>query len=559
MKKIVFLFFFIYLFANPLYNSNQWKALLHYDNKFQITDKNFYISKKPSLKNEFFADIKAFKQKKYQCKFPARKLFIEKKLHIKFPKQKCPNLNIYKQKVPIDNIYLVFASENINSPSSMMGHTFFKFEGYKNNREIAHAISFFTMINTTNPIKLIYENLIPGMNGYFILRPYNDILYNYLVNENRNIWEYKLKLSPFEKKMIFYHTWELKGIKQKYYFTSYNCASVLYYILASAKPQLYNQKKLWITPLNLIKIVNKNKMIQKAELLPSDEWFIKLLEQKLTLKQIYEIKQNIKNNNFKFFIKHKNNFYLITLAKVYINYLNKNKYNNLQQKLNNIDFNYSLDLSKYKNPVKTPPERDISFSIFRDNKNYLKISFLPASHTLNDYNKEYFNESQLKIGYTELLINNKQILLNNFTIYNMINLLPFDILTTPLSYDFDLSLKRDYDTDLNKKLFFNTKIGIGYDFNILKDINLYFLLNGGIRYSNHTQFTYSPKIGMLVYEIFNSKLNLSYQPTFINNKKAYNKYNISQNIYLKNNYKFFINFSKINTKKEIEFGISKLF
>jgi len=563
MKKIIFLLFFTFLFSQDLsfiYNSNQWKSLLHYDKKFLINDQNFYISKKRSLKDELFADIKAFENGTYECKFPARKLFIEKQLNIKFPIEKCPNLEIYEKKVPIDKIFLVFASENIKDPSSMMGHTFFKFEGIRNNHNYSHAISFYTLINTANPLKLIYENTIPGMKGLFVLRPYREVLYNYLLNENRNIWEYQLKLTPFQKKMIFYHTWELKGIKQKYYFTSYNCASVIFYILSSANPKLIDKKNLWITPLGLIKIVYKSHMIQKAEILPSDEWFIKLLENELSFDDIYKLKNDIISKNYANFRnlkKTKKNFYYITLAEVYMNY-KRNNDKVLKQILKNYNFNYSLDLSKYKNPVKTPPERQIGISFFKDDNKYLNLSFLPASHTLNDNNREYFNESQLKIGYVSILINQNKILLNNFTIYNMINLIPYDILTNPISYNFNLTIDREYTSNTNKKLYFRVNAGIGYDVNIFTDINLFSLFNIGLRYNKKIDTIMYPKIGFLMYEIFHSKMQFYYEPIFKNQKFFYNKYYLSQNIFLKNNYTLFANVTK-DKRTNLEIGIKKLF
>jgi len=564
MKKNFFLFFFLsYLYAinySVIYNSYKWKALLHYDNKFNIKDKNFYISKTPTLKKEFFATLNAFQQGKYQCKFPARKLFLEKELNITFPTSKCPKLKTYLDKVPIDKIYLVFSSENIKDPSSMMGHTFFKFEGKRKDGFIAtHAISFYTMINTINPVKLIYENTIPGMNGYFVLRPYKEVLYNYLVNENRNVWEFKLKLNKFERKMIALHSWELKDIKQKYYFTSYNCANVIYDIISTAKP--IKKYQLWLTPLELIKITNQEKLIQKANLYPSDEWFIKLLENELTFKEIYQLKKNVLNQNIKAFELNntKKSFYKITLAKVYINYLKNNNLLTLKQALYNKKFKYSIDLSKYKNPLKTPPERQVTFSVVKENENFLKLSFLPASHTLNDNNREYFNESELKIGYISILFNKNKILLNNFSIYSMTNLIPYDILTNPFSYSFNISLDREYDKNLDKRLYFNCNAGLGYDINIANDINLYILGKIKIRTHNKIDLLYYPKFGILMYEIFNSKLNFHYKPVFIRNSLLYNELSLTQTFYLRNNRKIFFKVQKIDNKTEIETGFVWLF
>ncbi|MDQ7066828.1 MAG: DUF4105 domain-containing protein [Sulfurimonas sp.] len=170
----------------------------------------------------------------------------------------------------------------------MMGHTFLKFSG-KNlrGREVAHAVTFYTVIESMNPLTLIYQNTISGMKGMFALQPYKKTKENYLQKENRNVWEYKLSLSSYRKKLIYYHAWELKGIEMSYYFTSYNCATVIYNMLSLANPKIYNQKKLWITPLDTVKFLYKYDLIKESQLFPSNTWLVKMLEDTKNRSQHY--------------------------------------------------------------------------------------------------------------------------------------------------------------------------------------------------------------------------------------------------------------------------------
>lgn len=594
MIRIILLFIpFIFLFAKSdnqsyvlnlalqkhLYKMPVFKSLLFYKDKFYINDNKFYLSSNRDLKSELIADIKGFFEKKDkfkninnhpQCKFPARFMFIKKELNLSnsiFPKINCPALTEYKQKAPAKNIYMVFASANIKSPSSMMGHTFFKFEGTYKNQKTSHAISFYTFINTINPFKLIYENIASGMKGIFGLSPYKDVLYNYLENENRNIWEYKLNLTSYQKKFIFYHIWELKDIKMKYYFTSFNCSTVDLFIISIINPSILNDYKYYITPLDLMKLINKHKLIKKTKLMPSDEWFIKLTEAQLNLKTIYKIKNVVENNNIKE-LSTFHNFYAKLLIKLYALYLFK-QHKISKKNLNNINKHINLnhkniDISKYKNPLKSPYQRQIGISYFKDydKKNYLSLNFLPASHTLSDDNREYFNESELKLANIKILLNQDRFLIENFDIYTITNLLPFDILLKPISYDFSLNLKRDYNKKLNKNLFFNTKIGLGEDFQLQKDMNLFFLLNTKLRINNKdTQFLIVPTIGSTIYTIGNGKIYFEYSKNYTINSFIYDKYLFSYNLYFKN-LKFYSNYSLIkNNKKvkEFEFGIERYF
>jgi hypothetical protein len=559
-----------------LYKTETFKALLFYNKKFYIKDKRFYLSKNISLKNELITDIKGFFKNKNkfknidnhpQCRFPARFFFLKKELNLSdkiFPKINCPSLLEYKNKAPADNIYIVFASANLKDPSSMMGHTFFKYEGINyRKRKVSHAISFFTLINTLNPLKLIYKNIGPGMKGFFVLKPYDEILYNYLENENRNVWEYKLKLNNYQKKLIYYHIWELKDIKMKYYFTSFNCATVDLFIVAAAKPSLMKEYKFYITPLDLIKKINKQKLIFYSRLIPSDEWFIKLIEGQLSFFMIYKIKNLVENEDINE-LKKINNFYEKLLIQTYSIYLfkkHKISKKSMKQILNNVKIdNFNLDISKYKNPLKTPYQRQIGLSYFKDydDKKYLSLNFLPASHILNDNNREYFNESELKLANLKILFSKEKVLLENFDIYNMTNLIPFDILIKPISYDFALNLKRDYNKNLDKQLYFNIKLGIGEDLNLQKDINLFCLLNVKLRFHKNSQFLVNPVLGMSIYTIGNGKILIKYSKNYKLNSFIYNKFTITYNKYL-DNLKLYFRSSFVKSEKELEFGFMKYF
>jgi len=470
---------------NKLYEKNEWKALLHYDNDFKVTDKKFLLSKNLSLKNELISTIKAFYDlpshylninEHPQCRFPARLLFITYELNIskdEFPKVNCRNLGIYKEKAPADEISLVYASENVTNPSSMMGHVFLKFSAINNKgAKVNHAITFYTVIESLNPLSLIYQNTISGMKGLFALQPYKTIKENYTKKENRNLWEYNLSLTDYRRRLIYYHVWELKGIDMKYYFTSYNCSTVIYNMLSLTKPKIYDDNKIWITPLDSVKFLYKYDLIEKAQLYPSNSWLIKMQE----------------DTN-----------------------IDVNKTEQLKNKI--------IDISKYKSPNKIPNERQLSAGYVNLNQEkYLKLSFLPASHLLNDYNREYFGESELKIASLSILVNDKNIELQNFTLYGMKSYMPYSSLTHDLSYQFELAVKKEYTNNENYSDTLKIDGGVGVDFLFFNDINIFVMLNAGIGYNkdDDVHLLFNPQIGMMIYEIFNMKSLFYYQPYFIN-------------------------------------------
>jgi len=519
------------ILEKKLYNKNEWKALLHYDNGFKVTDKKFLLSKNSSLKNELTSTIKAFYDlpshylninEHPQCRFPARLLFITHELNIskdEFPKVNCQDLEIYKEKAPADKISLVYASENVANPSSMMGHVFLKFSGKNDkNLKVNHAITFYTVIESANPLSLIYQNTISGMKGLFALQPYSVIKENYTKKENRNIWEYQLSLSEYRRKLIYYHVWELKGIDMKYYFTSYNCSTVIYNMLSLANPAVYNDKKIWITPLDSVKFLYKYDLIEKAQLNPSKSWLTKMIED----------------------------------TDVDINNTEK-----LESQI--------IDISKYKSPNKIPSERQLSLGYVNLNKEkYLKLSFLPASHLLNDYNREYFGESELKIASLSILVNKTNIELQDFTLYRMKSYMPYSSLTHDLSYQFELAVKKEYTRNENYADTLKIDGGIGIDYLLFNDINIFAMLNGGIGYNkdDNTHLLFNPQIGMMIYEIFNMKSLFYYQPYFINKEHIYDRYVLQHNIFIHKDYTLYFNLEKIDKRNNFlnyDFGLKYLF
>lgn len=54
----------------------------------------------------------------------------------------------------------------------------------------------------------------------------------YLVVENRALWEFELDLSDDEKSLLKQRVWDLKGRQDKYSFMSYNCNSAIEWLLS---------------------------------------------------------------------------------------------------------------------------------------------------------------------------------------------------------------------------------------------------------------------------------------------------------------------------------------
>lgn len=543
-----------YVEKNKLYEFSTWKSLLHYrNNKPSINKKDFLLSYNNfSLKNELISTIKKIQSdKNYICKFPARYEWLKKdlvNLNINLSDyDSCEEFNIYLEKTNADSLDLVFASENVKNPSSIMGHVFFKINGNYQNKKRMNSVSFFTVVNHFNIPLLIYESTISGMKGYFILSPYKNQISTYINKEERNIWEYKLKLTPEHKKLIYYHFWELKDINMTYYFTGFNCATMIDDILSLTRNNYINENSFWVTPKDVIKNAEKNNLIERTNMIPSIEWELNMLAENIDLIKIDEILNIFEKKDFKELKNFEQDLekeFILTYAK-YL-FLNKisitdEEYTYILEQVKHTE-NFLIDIKKYKNPLKTFDDSQISMSYLRnEDKNSLELSFLGASNTIFDDNREYFSESSLKIGEINLLLDKDNIHINSINIYDMKSLIPWNNITKEFSKEFRFSYEKHYDNNLDEINVLNISGGVGLSHKIHNDILVYNLgkIGTGINFEKGYPYT-SFETGIIIYEILNMKTVLSHE--FIYNQD--NSNNMYQNLQL--NQAFFID-KKIRT------------
>lgn len=536
-----------------VYNSYIWKSLIHSRNgKPSIKDKNFLLSTNNfSLKNELILNIQSiYTDIEYKCKFPARYNWLTNKypnLRIKNNSFQCKKFNEYLTKTNASSLDLIFVSENIKNPSSMMGHIFFKINGFYNRKKRSNAVSFFTEINHLNIPLLAYESIIKGMPGYFILRPYEKQISSYINNEERNIWEYRLNLSKEQLTLIYYHLWELKDINLTYFFTGFNCATIIEDILSISSESFYDDKiNLFITPKNLVNKANKHRLLNNSKLIPSLEWNLYMLNENMDDNEMILLINYMKNYNFKellLFIESKKSSNLtinfidnysryLYLKKKSISYSNYNIFQSLVDKfkINNIDF------SNYKNPKNNFDSKQISFgSLIKDNMKYIQLNMLLTGNTINDDNRNYFSENSLKIGNINLLANNESIIINNIDLYSINSYLPINKIMTPLSSEIGISYQSQ-NSNLHLKDNVNVKLGVGVTNKLDEDSFLYNIINLKV-YMNKSFFypVLRPKIGLNLYEIFNMKSVFTYEYEYNIKNTDYNFHEIKLNQSIKVN------------------------
>jgi hypothetical protein len=525
-----------------IYDDPTWSALLHsVNNSTPIEDSSFILSTGNfTLKNELVATIRLLeKSSEASCQFPARRKFIIATLQLSQNKIIAPTCDEYltfKKKAPAENISLIYATENISQPSSMMGHIMLKIEGINDsNIPVKHGVSYFTELNSLNIPLIIWESLVTGKIGYFQLSPFQATLNYYLNIEQRNVWEYKIDLSKDQLELFHNHLWELKKTKLKYLFNSYNCATFTKMLLRVARPDKISINNDWLSPIDIVKSTANAGIITQSKLTPSDKWQLRMLSSSVdpaTTNSIVELVDSEREITIN--TKQKEKIYLASLlGKTYnkYNFINE-KYdlekwqsiNNLIDKIMPIPENeFSLDLSQFKSPLKTPDDSQVSLGHkYFDNRHWINFKYLPASHAIEDDNRQFFNENELKLMELSILRNQStgRIKLDSWTLYSAKSFIPWNQFTGGTSGQFSISAEQHWDDTLSPKLVANVYGGVGYTYSLTKDISTFAMMNMGLAGSSDGGYLYAePEVGLYLYEIFDMKTFFSYK-TIFNQQKA---------------------------------------
>lgn len=565
-----------------------WTALLHVnDNKTNINSPKFLLSSANfSLENELNLSIEALfgNDKENLCRFPARYLWLSRELkQTAQPLDHCKELQEFRNKAPADKISLSFASENLSQPSSMMGHVFLKLEGKNNrNEQVEHAISFFTDTATINLPKLFFDSLVIGKKGYFSLAPYQEKIRLYSSEEQRSVWEYDLNLQAWQRELIHNHLIELKQSDLTYFFQKYNCATVIDFILsvAAASPA---SDSLWLTPKDVVKRANEQHLISESKLISPNRWIIRALSEQLSSQELEQIhsyvieQKDIRELNF---TEDKNGFAKLELSKAYYRYLVETDELKVSEKNSNPEYletitaqhfsHLKMSPSQQKNPLFAPQDSQVLFGLSKQGKDsFARFTFTPVSHHLEDDNSQYFSENGLAIFEFSLLKNlrNRQISLDQFTLYAASSIFPHDKLTKGISGQIKIGVEPQLDQQFHFRKTPFIDGALGYTKRLAKDFDVYGLMGLGLGYRNqHTQLYLSPELGVIIREVFNMKSIISLKKTqpLLDEKNSNLKLQWMQSKYFDHqNYSLHFQFTQFNQnqarQRQVELSIKKIF
>lgn len=274
----------------------EWLNLLHYKpypfwpgSRSLADDPAFFNAPDGRLnaEAELEATLRAFfsgieetdKQQNPQCRFVARYHWLDQQLGFdaqRLQQQPCKRFNNWARAINPHEITLVFPSSYLNSPASMYGHTLLRIDAKdqdERTRLLAYTIGYAASTNETNGLIFAYQGLTGGYPGVFQTAPYYLKVSDYSDMENRDIWEYRLNLTPDEIQKVVFHIWEMGPTYFDYYFLDENCAYEVLSLLDVARPSLKmtDDFRWWAIPSDTVRAVTeKTNLLTEVVYRPSN-------------------------------------------------------------------------------------------------------------------------------------------------------------------------------------------------------------------------------------------------------------------------------------------------
>ncbi|AYC34351.1 DUF4105 domain-containing protein [Pseudomonas cavernae] len=270
-----------------------WIALGHYETgklggwRSYVDDDDFFLAAGGA--NDPTAELQATVDALYapaglgdqhaQCVYPARTRWLREQLRLQdLPQPQCAEFQAWFHDIAPHSAVLVFPAAYLNSPSSMFGHTLLRIDqadiDANNTALLSYALNFGAFIEgMDNSILYAWRGLMGGYPGLFALVPYREKLSEYRSLENRDLWEYRLNLTPAETGRMVEHVWELKQIRFDYFFFDENCSYRLLELLEVARPgiELTEQFPITAIPTDTVRAIKGAELVERIDFRPSRE------------------------------------------------------------------------------------------------------------------------------------------------------------------------------------------------------------------------------------------------------------------------------------------------
>lgn len=254
-----------------LASDSTWLKLLHFEidgNQSVVLADNFFISSdgRENSEEELKATIRAYfsswkedNSDHPRCIFPARYYWLSQYLDLpnyKLKEEHCQRLESWALFDKVDSISLLLVSGYLGNPASTFGHGLLKFNTDSEDDKKGMfdlTLNYGALISEDEGVlKYVLKGLFGGYeagfsDGYYYTK---DLVYSR--TEYRDIWDYRLQLTDYQRTLLILHVWEIVGKKFTYYFLDKNCAFRLAELIDLViQEKFINREGLWYLPVSM--------------------------------------------------------------------------------------------------------------------------------------------------------------------------------------------------------------------------------------------------------------------------------------------------------------------
>lgn len=210
----------------------QWQHLLFIKRgKPEVISPNFYLTSLQGGRKRYVDSLDELKltlekrnDKAVFCRYPARYWWLSHQLGFEIDLSVCQGLPDKNQELS-----LILVSSYLKNPASTFGHVL-----VKTNKTDQQAVDYGNLLSDSynygasipaneNGVMYALKGLFGVYQAGFAKADFFTQDAVYAQNEQRDMWEYVLSLSDYNKALLNYHLHEIAGAKFSYYFIKQNC------------------------------------------------------------------------------------------------------------------------------------------------------------------------------------------------------------------------------------------------------------------------------------------------------------------------------------------------
>lgn len=561
-----------------------WQSLLHMNGQSSDLSAPQFLLSAPqfSAHRELLATRALLQSRPAEasCRFPARVSWLSNQLGLPEPSlAHCTDLQEFLMRAPTDRVDLVFASESLSQPATMMGHSFLRLAGQRTNGEsVEHAVAFFTEAGGYNLPKLLVESMVIGKPGFFALSPFQEERERYLLSEQRALWSYTLKFDQDQRRLVQLHLQELKQVPLTYFFQSYNCATLLHHVLG-VSGQLPPQTNWWTTPKDVVQAAAAAGLIQSVSVEQPDGWVFRTLSAQVSQERLQAVVSHVREGTalgLSFDPKEPEDVLLLMAGVAYGHWLLQQSGNieapeavrmriqALVLEQSRFD-DFSVGHAAALNPANHPGDSQIGVRVrHRNGQRTWLLDLLPASHQLHNDNRGYTQETELQLfGLSAAMSESGHVRLDEMVLYSMQSLAPHHPILGSLSSKATIRWGDNPSQTPGKSKGWRASMALGRTWRVHEDMDVFVMAGAGLgRFEGQTWLPTTAELGVVIREVANMKTVFSHEQRkdWLNQPSIRHSTRITQSWHVTRSMNGYARIIRSNlSKTEYEIGLTKLF